>query len=104
VAARVNVSWSDQKGMPKRASAMLEDISLTGAGLRMGSAVTVGARLEVQWFRGNFSCIVKYCRASGMDYVVGVKKDTRLPDATPAPSKIQPATWAVTGRVRRQIK
>ena len=80
LAARAQVVWTDSEGL-RRSNAMLEDISLGGVSLRIGTSFGVGSRLEVSWFREQFSGTVRHCRPSGSDYVLGIEKDA--PSAPP---------------------
>jgi hypothetical protein len=54
---------------------MIEDTSPSGASIRIKQLIYVGSRLEVQWPGRSFSGTVRYCRPSGMDYVLGIYKD-----------------------------
>src|SRR5260370_23982877 len=74
MAARAQVVGTDADGVC-RCNAMLEDISLGGVSLRIGRSFGVGSRLEISWFREQFSGTVRHCRPSGSDYVLGIEKD-----------------------------
>lgn len=76
LAARVRFSWTDPKGVRLETHGMLEDISAGGASLRTRQLLDAGARLEVHWFSKSFSGTVRYCRPSGMDYILGIQKDS----------------------------
>jgi hypothetical protein len=54
---------------------MLEDISPSGACMRTRQMVSAGVHLNVQWPGRSFSGTVRYCKPSGMDYVLGILKD-----------------------------
>lgn len=56
---------------------MLEDISPSGAGLKLGCAIPAGAQLEVSWHTKHFSGTVMYCRPVGLKYLLGILKDQR---------------------------
>jgi hypothetical protein len=58
---------------------MLEDISLGGAAIRVGNPISVGSWLEVQWLNRSFSGTVRHCRSVGMEYLIGVQKDSISP-------------------------
>jgi hypothetical protein len=57
-------------------NAMLTDISLSGAEIRVSTAIPIGDRIDVRWFRENFSGTVRHCRAAGYEFVLGVQKDS----------------------------
>jgi hypothetical protein len=75
LAARVKFIWIDLKGTRAEMQGMLEDISPTGASMRVKSWMDAGSRLEVRWYARSFSGTIRYCKAVGMDYVLGIKKD-----------------------------
>jgi hypothetical protein len=75
VAARVQICWKDQKGAAQVTQGMLEDISPSGAGIRIAKAINVGSRLDVRWHKESFSGTVKHCRPAGFDFVLGIQKD-----------------------------
>jgi hypothetical protein len=57
------------------ALAMLEDISVSGASMRIRHAIDVGARLEIEWQRQNFTGVVRFCRPDGIEFILGILKD-----------------------------
>lgn len=75
VAARVKVLWTDLKGLHGETHGMLEDISPGGASMRVKNSLDAGSHLEVAWPGKDFSGTVRYCKPSGMEYVLGIKKD-----------------------------
>ncbi len=75
IAARVKVAWTDAKGARVETMGMLEDISPGGASMRVKNLMDAGARLEVEWPGRSFSGTVRYCKPSGMEYVLGILKD-----------------------------
>ena len=75
IAARVKFKWKDQEGVRLETQGMLEDISPSGASLRTRQQMEAGSHLEVQWPRRNFSGTVRYCKPSGMDFLLGILKD-----------------------------
>ena len=54
---------------------MLEDISPAGASMRVKNSMDEGSHLEVEWPGRGFSGTVRYCKPSGMEYVLGIQKD-----------------------------
>lgn len=82
----VEVFWKDAHGKKHRASALLEDISVTGACLQLETDVPVGVR--VRWcvpsrFHGKtdgarkeFTGTVRYCEYREIGYFVGVEFDS----------------------------
>jgi len=84
---RVQVTWLDALGSRVRIRGMIEDISPSGASLRIGQALPAGSHLEVHWPGNFFGGTVQNCRPSGMSYLVGIKKDP-VPSADPPPEEI----------------
>lgn len=69
------VSWQDAGGSSFRARATLEDMSASGACLRVQSAVPVGSRVMIKWYREQFSAVARNCRQEGRDYLLGVRRE-----------------------------
>ncbi len=79
LAARVKFAWTNLEGIRGETQGMLEDISPSGASLRTRQLVEAGCHLEVQWTGRDFSGTVRYCKISGLDYVLGIQKDIAPP-------------------------
>jgi hypothetical protein len=78
LAARVKFTWTNPKGSLQVSPAMLEDHSFSGASMRIRHPMAAGARVDVQWYSRSFSGIVRFCKRSGMDYILGIKKIPQL--------------------------
>jgi hypothetical protein len=78
------VSWEDQRGTLHEARATIQDLSRSGAYIRVKSPIAVGSRLKIKSYRDQFSGIAKNCRPDGKDFVVGLLKQSALPDGPPA--------------------
>jgi len=74
--AVAEISWEDQTGTPYHAPATLEDISVSGACIRVKTPVTVGSKLVVKWQREQFFAVARNCRSDGRDFLLGVRRDT----------------------------
>jgi hypothetical protein len=90
--ARAELQWEDPAGTARAAFAMIEDISQSGAGIRLRQPLSVGAKLRVKWHKEQFSGIVRHCHREGMEYVLGIQRDTpaeenEAPAASPAESR-----------------
>jgi hypothetical protein len=84
--AVAEISWEDQTGIPYHAPATLEDISASGACIRVKTPVTVGSKLVVRWQREQFLAVARNCRSDGRDFLLGVRRDTS-PTPSGPPSK-----------------
>lgn len=73
--AVAEISWEDSTGTPFHAPATLEDISVSGAGIRVQTPVTVGSKVTVKWKREQFSAIARNCRSDGREFLLGVRRD-----------------------------
>jgi hypothetical protein len=74
IAARVQAIYESTDGQRVTAGAMFEDISPAGGCIRLGTPLPVGSQLGIQWLAKVFQVRVVYCRADGMDYVIGFQK------------------------------
>jgi len=74
--ARAEAQWEDPSGAARVALAMLEDISRGGAGVRLRQPISVGSRLKIKWHKEQFSGTVRHCHREGMEYVLGIQRDT----------------------------
>ncbi len=72
----VEASWEDPGGTLQTVPARMEDKSAGGACIRVKTPIVVGSNLKIQWRLEHFSGTVRYCRAEGMEYLVGIQRDT----------------------------
>ena len=71
----VEASWEDPSGGLQTVPARMEDKSAGGACIRLGTRIGVGSRLKIRWRWDQFAGIVKYCRAEGEQYLVGIQRE-----------------------------
>jgi hypothetical protein len=118
IMAKAEVVWEDQPGILRSAFAMIEDTSPSGACIRVSTAISVGAKLNIKWHLEQFSGVVKYCRREGEEYVLGIQRDasenlarsmvlldqatSRFP--TPSPTKVQDAPPLRANKVQKLSK
>jgi hypothetical protein len=98
IMAITEVSWEDSDGIARTIAARMEDTSNSGACLRMSAAMQVGMILNVSWREGEFSGLVRYCRAEGRDYVIGIQR-TAPNAAMPTTGKSATATRPSNGTI-----
>ena len=69
----VEVCWTERGGQLRRATALLEDISTSGACLQFEAAIPLG--VEIHWTspRQEFKGYVRYCVYREIGYFVGVE-------------------------------
>ena len=69
----VDAGWTGEDGGKQKASALLEDISPSGACLQFETAVPLGVQLH--WVCGDqeFTGVVRYCAYREIGYFVGVQ-------------------------------
>lgn len=77
----VEASWQDSTGKWQTISARVEDKSVGGACIRVKTPIILGSKIRIQWRYERFSGIVKYCRAEGKEYLIGIQRDKA--DAAP---------------------
>lgn len=69
----VNVRWKDKSGRPQRRSAILEDISTSGACLQFDSPIPVNTTLRIHHSKGRLEGNVRYCVFRDIGYFVGLQ-------------------------------
>ncbi len=69
----VEVGWKDHRGRKKKTTGLLEDISPSGACLQLDSPVPLGAPIQWQSSRHEFTGSVRYCVYREIGYFVGVE-------------------------------
>lgn len=94
--AVAKVTWQDQGGTVQTLTARIEDMSLSGACIRIKTPVDVGSEIFVTWCRGKFSGTTRYCRPDNFEFLIGVlqHKDDRPAPARPAPKPSMSAPYA----------
>ncbi len=73
----VNVSWHERSGKSCNATALLEDISTSGACLQLEVPVPLGVEIRWKSPRREFKGSVWYCVYREIGYFVGVEFETR---------------------------
>jgi hypothetical protein len=71
----VEVSWKERTGRKVRATGLLEDISPSGACLQLETSVPLGAPIQWNSPRREFTGNVRYCIFREIGYFVGVEFD-----------------------------
>ena len=69
----VEIRWKAQGGRFRRATALLEDISSSGACLQMETSVPLGAEIRCGFPNREFSGRVRYCVYRQIGYFIGVQ-------------------------------
>ena len=69
----MTVRWKDPAGYSRRATALLEDISRSGACLQLDGPVPPGTGLEMDCGTRHLSGSVRYCVYREIGYFVGVE-------------------------------
>jgi len=95
--AVAEISWQDRNGDPCRVPATLEDMSKSGACVRVKRPFEVGSVITIKWHREHFFAIARNCRSDGRDFLLGVRRASGpvAQEAKPAPpaelKEFQPA-------------
>lgn len=84
--AIARVVWKDSEGTVQTETARIEDMSVSGACIRLKVPIEPGVEIHVAWCRGQFSATTKYCRRKDFEYVVGMQRNT-APGVVSAPAK-----------------
>ena len=69
----VDVGWKERSGHRQRASANLEDISLSGVCLQVDHPIPLGTELRIDHPKGEFQGTVRYCLFLETGYFLGVE-------------------------------
>lgn len=75
----VDVCWNEPSGKLRNTTALLEDISSSGACLQLEAPIPLGTEIRWMWPRKEFRGYVRYCVYREIGYFVGVEfeADTR---------------------------
>src|SRR5437764_1182039 len=84
--AVAEISWEDTSGAPCWAPATLEDLSNSGACIRVKQPFEVGSHLTIRWQREQFTAVARNCRSDGRGFLLGVRRETGKAPARPLPS------------------
>lgn len=71
----VEVSWRDPSGKSRKAQAVLEDISASGACLQLETALPLGVVVRWGSQKKEFAGVVRYCVYREIGYFAGVQLD-----------------------------
>jgi hypothetical protein len=69
----VGVYWRDKSGWKRRSTAMLEDISRSGACLQTDKPIPLGTVLRIAYPKGRLEGSVRYCIFREIGYSVGIQ-------------------------------
>lgn len=69
----VDVHWIDPSGRPGKCTALLEDISQSGACLQFEAAMPIGAEIRIQIPQAQLQGLVRYCVYREIGYFVGMQ-------------------------------
>ncbi len=75
IAASVEAMWTDRAGESRVTRGMFEDISASGASIRIAAPIAIGSRVEILWNNVRFLGTVMHAHLDGRDHVLGFKKD-----------------------------
>jgi len=69
----VEASWTDADGKLRQATALLENISPSGACLQLDVSVPPGVKLQISCPKHSFVGEVRYCTYQEIGYFVGIQ-------------------------------
>jgi hypothetical protein len=72
----IEATWEDENGATQTTRARVENNSGGGACIRATTAIAPGSKVRIRWRFDEYTGIVKYCRAEGREYLVGLQRDT----------------------------
>jgi hypothetical protein len=69
----VEIRWKDESGKIQKATALLEDISPSGACVQLETAIAVGTVVQIRHPKGLLVGRVKYCVYRDIGYFIGMQ-------------------------------
>ncbi len=69
----VEVRWKDESGRARAETALLEDISPSGACLQFEAAVAAGTLISIEFSGEKFPGVVRYCAHRDIGWFAGVQ-------------------------------
>lgn len=72
----IEATWEDENGATQTTRARVENNSGGGACIRATTPIAPGSKVRIRWRFEAYSGIVKYCRAEGREYLIGLQRDT----------------------------
>lgn len=69
----VPVEWTDKSGRLRRATANLEDISVSGACLQLDYSIPVSTVIRITYSKGTLEGIIRYCVYREIGYYLGIQ-------------------------------
>ena len=69
----VDVKWKDKAGKVQRSTAVLEDISVSGACLQFDAPLPLKAVVRITYPGGTLDGVIRYCVFREIGYFVGVE-------------------------------
>ncbi|HXJ38524.1 MAG TPA: PilZ domain-containing protein [Bryobacteraceae bacterium] len=76
----ISVRWSSGRGFSREAIAVMEDFSVTGAGLFMENKIGVGEAVRLRNEQVSLAAWVRRCEWRDNGYLIAVEFDEPLPD------------------------
>src|SRR2546428_1788319 len=71
----VDVRWKDESGRGRKTTAILEDISASGACVQLESPVPLNTKLSIVHPKGRLQGDVRYCVFRDIGYFIGLQFD-----------------------------
>ena len=72
---RISIAWDDEDGSPRTQSGVLEDISLSGAGVCVNKPIPAGTKVRIRGKHRELAGTVRHCRTEEFQYFVGIQLD-----------------------------
>jgi PilZ domain len=69
----VEVAWTDNRGRSRKCSAVLEDISVSGACLQLEQSLPEDVDISIDYHKGQLEGTVRYCVFREIGYFAGIQ-------------------------------
>src|SRR5580704_13883136 len=79
----INLSWDSGRGFARKSVALIEDYSVTGASLVLGTPIDPGISVRLSSPAESFGAVVRYCAARENEYLIGIEFDNPRSESVP---------------------
>jgi hypothetical protein len=99
----VDIRWQDKTGRGRKATAILEDISSSGACIQLDGPVPLNTEIKILYPKGHLLGTVRYCNYRDIGYFVGLEfvEDSKWSKKQYEPQHMLDMTRLISRSLRR---
>lgn len=79
----INLRWDSGRGFGRKGVAVIEDYSVTGASLVLGTPIDPGVSVRLCTSSESFGAVVRHCSARENEYLLGIEFDKPRSESVP---------------------